>query len=128
MILDEVRHGGSPPHDPAMTDMQHCRRHLVGVGGEADHVEVIGVGENQLLRFRSLSHGLNPIAKPRSTLVIHCRGSVVHGGLKIADDGVCLAGEEAREAVEVRSVGCSVDGADAWTTASADVEQQARAP
>ena len=111
-----------------MTDMQHCRRHLEVVGGETDHVEVIAVGEYQLLRFRSLFHGLNPIAKPRSTLVIHRRSGVAHGGLKVSDDGVRLAGEEAREAFEVRSVGSSVDGADAWTTASADVEQQARAP
>ena len=108
-----------------MSDVEQGRRELQIIRNHPEHVEVIAIPEHQLLRLGSLLHRGHCIAQTGRSLVVLVRSGARHLLRQVEDHRRRFATEEPQESVEVCLVVSGLHGADAWTAAPLDVEEQA---
>ena len=128
-VLDAVDDPPAATEHTAAPDEEHLERRLEVVLGERDHVEVLGRRQHHLLRLEGPACGEQLVAVPRRLLELLPLGGRAHLLLETPEHRACVATQELRHGVDVRSVrllGGARGLGHARAGAPADVVVQAR--
>ena len=104
-VLDPIHHPAAAAEHPSPPHEEHLERGLQIVLREADHVEVLGLGEHHLLRLHRPARGGELVAELGGLLVLLALGRLPHLGVQPRDDGLRVAAQEVAQRVDVGPVG-----------------------